>query len=398
MPEYHFTPPFPASSSSSSSSIQIAYEVFSPPQHSHPDPAACPAVLLIAGVGLPGGMWGDHICGAIAGEGYRVIRYDHRDTGRSSHFGSSPLGTEEPAGDSDGSIVDLLETVGPVPNKSTESKQHSGVLQLLRMAATGAKPPDPLYTLADLANDAIRVIDHLSVKCVHLIGHCFGGMVAQVMAIDNPSRVGSLSLIASHHSGPDSKHPSPLFLMSLLPLLPLPFPAWFPFPRSGKYSAEEEKVLQRQASFVSRVYAKTGVAAEPGEEFADAMRVLRHAGPLDYHGSYHQLVALLGADSRKERLKEVITSRWEDRGKVFQASSPSGPHYIPTLVLCGESDPVSPYANSVGLHEAIPGSRLVCLPGLRHRITHEWTNSVIREVIRTIELRECLLGSRKAAL
>lgn len=89
--------------------------------------------------------WPDELCAALAGEGRFVIRYDNRDTGRS--------------------------TTGP--------------------------PGEPGYGLDELAQDAVAILDGYGIERAHLVGMSLGGMIAQLVALGHPGRVASLTAIAS---------------------------------------------------------------------------------------------------------------------------------------------------------------------------------------------------------
>ena len=108
------------------------------------DPAD-PAIVLIGGSASALDHWADEFCGRLAAGGRFVIRYDHRDTGRSVHY----------------------------------------------------PPGQPGYTGDDLAEDIVGVLDGLGVKHAHLVGISMGGALAQVVALDHPARVDSLVLMST---------------------------------------------------------------------------------------------------------------------------------------------------------------------------------------------------------
>ena len=134
------------------SGIDICFETFGDPEH--------PAILLVMGLGGPMGWWSEDFCERLSGRGYFVIRYDNRDTGR-----------------------------------STKLRQHKvGKLDLVRAFAGRGKPP---YSIGDLAEDAFGVLDHLGIERVHLVGVSMGGMIVQTMAIARPERAMSMTSIMS---------------------------------------------------------------------------------------------------------------------------------------------------------------------------------------------------------
>lgn len=134
------------------SGIDICYETFGS--------ADDPAVLLVMGLGGPMGWWSLEFCERLANRGFFVIRYDNRDTGR-----------------------------------STKLKQHRvGRSDIFKAFAGRGKAP---YSLTDLADDAFGLLDHLGIERANLVGVSMGGMIVQTMAIANPERAVSMTSIMS---------------------------------------------------------------------------------------------------------------------------------------------------------------------------------------------------------
>jgi pimeloyl-ACP methyl ester carboxylesterase len=134
------------------SGTEICYQTFG-------DPEADP-LLLVMGLGGPMTWWSPEFCTLLAEAGFFVIRYDNRDTGRSSRS----------------------------PGRITRR-------QIVRaFAGRNARPP---YTMADLADDGFGLLDHLGIDAAHVVGISMGGMIAQTMALLHPGRVRSLTSIMS---------------------------------------------------------------------------------------------------------------------------------------------------------------------------------------------------------
>jgi pimeloyl-ACP methyl ester carboxylesterase len=149
-----------------SSSIELHYEDLGDP--------SSPPVLLIMGVGAQLPMWPDGFCARLLESGYRVIRFDHRDTGLSTKMAG-------------------LRAKGSV---------YPRVLRYL----VGRSSPVP-YTLVDLAEDVKGLLDHLGIERAHIVGASMGGMIAQVLAGSHPDRVRSLGLIMTSAGSPMSSIP-----------------------------------------------------------------------------------------------------------------------------------------------------------------------------------------------
>jgi pimeloyl-ACP methyl ester carboxylesterase len=122
------------------------------------------AILLISGLGTQMIRWTDPFCQELATRGYRVIRFDNRDAGCSTHF------------------------------------THHGVPDF--HALTAGKKAEAPYTLYDMADDAVSLLDSLSVDRAHVVGRSMGGMMAQIMASEHPERVLSLTSIMSSTGNP----------------------------------------------------------------------------------------------------------------------------------------------------------------------------------------------------
>ncbi|MFL5304647.1 MAG: alpha/beta fold hydrolase [Polyangia bacterium] len=143
------------------------------------------ALVLITGTAAPLTMWDDEFCEALAGRGFRVVRFDYRDTGRST---STP-------GAMPGSIQEMMAAVG------------EGRLQ-------------PSFRLEDLADDVVGLLDAVGIDRAHLLGLSQGGGVAQLVAARAPHRVTALTLVACSTASPEVPPPSPQTMSVLLSALP----------------------------------------------------------------------------------------------------------------------------------------------------------------------------------
>lgn len=133
--------------------IELAYETFG-----YGEP-----LLLIMGIGGQMVLWDEAFCRDLAARGFHVIRFDNRDTGKSSQ-------------------LDHLPTHHP--------------RDLLRQRIRGKV--DAAYTLDDMAADALGLLDALGLPWAHVVGMSLGGMVAQVLTLRHPERVRSLTLIMTN--------------------------------------------------------------------------------------------------------------------------------------------------------------------------------------------------------
>jgi len=131
--------------------IELCYEELGAPDD--------PTVLLVMGLGLDLCWWRDALCSDLVSRGFRVVRFDNRDVGRSTHV------------------------TGP---------GVSG-MGFLRRKAT------PSYTLGDMADDAAGLLAEVAPEGAHVVGASMGSLVAQELAIRQPERVRSLLSIMGRH-------------------------------------------------------------------------------------------------------------------------------------------------------------------------------------------------------
>ncbi len=129
----------------------------------HPEHASRPAVLFIHGLGMQLVAWPDPFIQRFIQRGFRVVRMDNRDIGLSS----------------------FLDHQQPPIMRCT-------ICSLLGLPV-GRVP----YSLPDMADDAIGVLDACNIECAHVLGASMGGMIAQWMAVKHAKRVKSLTSIMS---------------------------------------------------------------------------------------------------------------------------------------------------------------------------------------------------------
>ena len=132
--------------------IELCYQTFGAPD--------AEPLLLVMGLGGQLTWWDPDLCTMLAERGFYVVRFDNRDSGRSSR----------------------------VPGRVTRST-------LLR-AFAGRRVRAP-YSLADMGEDGFGLLDHLGLESAHVAGVSMGGMIAQTMAIARPERVRSLTSFMS---------------------------------------------------------------------------------------------------------------------------------------------------------------------------------------------------------
>lgn len=154
--------------------IELEYESFGR--------EADPAILLIMGLGGHLTRWNLELCDLLVARGYRVIRFDNRDCGLSTHFSDAP-------------VPDLR-------------------------ALQNGQPVTLPYTLDDLVADSVGLLDALGIQQAHVAGASMGGAIAQLAAANYPERVLSLTSIMSSSGNPALPAPTPAAATALFAPLP----------------------------------------------------------------------------------------------------------------------------------------------------------------------------------
>jgi pimeloyl-ACP methyl ester carboxylesterase len=147
--------------------IELEYETFGS--------VSDPTLLLVSGFTAQLTMWNENLCRMFADRGHHVVRFDNRDCGLSTKL--------------EGAEVDLNGVIGA--------------------AMMDEDPPAVPYLLADMANDAIGLLDHLGVERAHVMGASMGGMIAQTAAINHPHRLRTLVSVMSQPGELEVGQPTP---------------------------------------------------------------------------------------------------------------------------------------------------------------------------------------------
>jgi pimeloyl-ACP methyl ester carboxylesterase len=200
----------------------------------------------------------------------------------------------------------------------------------LKRAMAGLRIDAP-YLLDDMADDAFGLLDHLDIEAAHVAGVSMGGMIAQTMAIRRPERVLSLTSIMSTTGERRAGRPKLRVWGVLLRTAP-----------RDKDAAVE---------YFVRVFRLIGSKGFPADE--DRIRALAAAAYDRGHsaaGTGRQLAAIMASGDRTDRLRELR---------------------VPALVFHGRDDPLIPFRGGRATAEAIPGARLIGIPGMGHDLPRE---------------------------
>jgi pimeloyl-ACP methyl ester carboxylesterase len=261
--------------------VSLCYDTFGDPDD--------PALLLIMGLAGPLTWWSPALCEVLAGRGFFVVRFDNRDVGRSTW------------------LNDL----------------HGRHIDVLRGFLRRTMPP---YSLNDMADDAVRLLDHLGIEQAHVTGVSMGGMIAQTLAIDHPDRVLSLVSIMSTTGRRSVGWQDPRL-----------FPRLLTRGRSERASYIEQSV-KTWAAIGSPGYPTSAAEtrARAGETFDRGVSTA---------GVIRQMLAILAQPDRSRELHRIR---------------------VPALVIHGLSDRLIHVSGGRATAHAIPGAELLLIPGMGH--------------------------------
>jgi pimeloyl-ACP methyl ester carboxylesterase len=289
--------------------LDICYETFGSRD--------APALLLVMGLGTQMIGWHEAFCQALAARGFHVIRYDNRDIGRSTHL----------------------------------RQYRPPTIKQLLLRDKSAAP----YSLADMADDGIGLLDHLGIERAHVAGASMGGMIAQTMAARHPDRVLSLASIMSN-TGHRWKGTPGLRV----------YPMFIRRPADNREGAIESTI----STF--RLIGSPGFPFEEDE--------LRRVAQLSYERGYNpagtarQLAAILAAGDRVQELRRITA---------------------PTVVIHGTRDRLVRPSGGRETVRAIAGAQLVEIDGMGHDLPPGAWDRIIDAIVANAQRADA--SSRSAA-
>jgi len=255
-------------------------------------------LLMIMGLGMQLVAWPEGLVDELVARGFRVIRFDNRDIGLSQPFDDLGL-----------------------PN-----------IPLAALLHTFRLPVKAPYQLADLARDAVGVLDALGIARAHVCGASMGGMIAQHLGFAHGDRVKSLTLMMTS-SGARSLPRESLKVRRVL----------LSRPRRGTTPEQKfENILDHYVGLYG-VIGSPGYPPEPTELRENIAHGVRRA--FRPQAVARQLVAIAADNRRAEHLDRIAA---------------------PTLVMHGQHDALIPVAAAHDLVRRIPGARLEIIPGWGH--------------------------------
>jgi pimeloyl-ACP methyl ester carboxylesterase len=257
-----------------------------------------PALVLAHGAGDSMIAWREGLCERLAGGGRYVVRYDARDAGRSTSY----------------------------------------------------EPGDPPYSEADLIDDVAALIDALDIGPVHFIGLSGGGATAQLLALEHPQKVATLTLIATTPGYPSESAdlPGPHARVAHVFSGEIPDPDW----------ADRDAVVEYLVELERPFAGAGGFDEEAHREYAGRVFDRTHNLAAQLTNPF----AVGGGEGWRKRLADIMA---------------------PTLVIHGDDDPLFPLEHGRALAREIPNAELLVLEGIGHEYPPPWTwDEVVPAILR----------------
>lgn len=274
-----------------SNGIEIAYESFGDP--------ADPTILLVMGLGTQMLAWPDELCEALADAGHHVVRFDNRDVGLSTHIDA------------------------PAP----------GLLDILRRR--------PAYTIGDMADDAVGLLDALDVERAHVVGASMGGFISQTVALHHPERVETLSLIMTSTGSMKVGRPTPHVMRMMA---------------SRAMGQTREEAMDGAVD----TYRIIGSPDHLDEDLVRELAGLSFDRSYDPGGAQRQLAAIMAQPDRTRAL-----------GKL----------QVPTLVVHGLADPLVTVSGGLAIARAIPNATFIGHSGMGHDLPRTMWPSLRDDIV-----------------
>tara|TARA_B100000700_G_scaffold161027_1_gene178327 strand:- start:8809 stop:9753 length:945 start_codon:yes stop_codon:yes gene_type:complete len=262
-------------------------------------------ILLVQGLGGQLINWPQHLIQFLIDNNFRPIVYDNRDTGLSSRIESDKFDDD----------------------KRTNTIVKSYIRYYLRL------PIESEYTIDDMADDAISVLDELNIENAHILGISMGGMIAQIIASNYSERTKTFTLIASTASTPSPFNGPTRKVRKLL------------MERTNNPNSSVDERVNRTRRIFSEI-GYQGIDLNTDEFYNDISSSIERGGK-DDTGFGRQLTAILGSENRLDKVKAIKAQ---------------------TLIIHGKEDPLIRVKNAYKTKKLIDNSKLIIISDMRHLI------------------------------
>ncbi len=262
-------------------------------------------ILLVQGLGGQLINWPQHLIEYLIDNNFRPIVFDNRDTGLSTRVVSDSFSDE----------------------KRGNTILRSYIRYYLRL------PIKSEYTIDDMANDAVAVLDDLNISQAHVLGISMGGMIAQIIASSYSDRTKTFTLISSTASTPSPLNGPTRKVRKLL------------MDRTKNPSSTIDQRVNRTRKIFSEI-GYQGVDLNTDEFYQNVVSAVKRGGK-DDTGFGRQLTAILGSENRLDKVKSIKA---------------------PTLIIHGKEDPLIKVKNAYKTNKLIKDSKLIVISDMRHLI------------------------------
>jgi pimeloyl-ACP methyl ester carboxylesterase len=199
------------------------------------------------------------------------------------------------------------------------------------------------YTLDDMAGDAAGLLDHLGVERAHVVGASLGGMIAQALAVSRPER-----------------------MLSLVSIMSTTGSRLVGQPRLGMYGLLLRRPPRDRELFVDQMAKVFEAIGSPGFERdeGELRRLANRSFDRGHHpaGTGRQLAAVAASGDRTKALRRLD---------------------VPTLVIHGEEDPLVRPSGGHATARAIPGAKLMMIPGMGHDLPRAVWPRIVEGIVAT---------------
>ena len=293
-----------------------------------------PTVLMIMGLNSNSKVWSDQSIKELVDNDLHVLIYDNRDIGKSTWV------TEEPG---------LITFIKYLPTFLIESFVNF-IFDFIfdEEGKFNMENPSPAeYNLSDMAMDGVSLLDHVGVSEAHIVGASMGGMIAQVMALEHPARIKSLTLFFSTpgFDTPGLSGPSENFKMAMKESFVL-----------NLLGKEEEALIVTEKSLTGSRYPFDKA------NFAKEAKIRLKQG---INTSNAQIAAVGASPNRASSLQEINR---------------------PTLIIHGSEDPLIPVDHGIYLQQNIPNAKKLILEGVGHEIPDQALSEIIPVMLNHFKL------------
>ena len=268
-----------------------------------------PPVILIMGALNQGIFWYDSFCKYLSDNDLFVIRFDHRDTGFSS-------------------IINYKESQ---------------------------------YNLNDLTDDVVDILNSYDVKKAHIVGLSMGGYIGQLLGINYPEKVETLTLIsttADHRPYMDGTMGN----LEKKYLLPYPEKVFLDYIEKSKINSPKNDIEIKNNQIEGWKVIFSNIS---NEDFNEIMKLIEVSNKRskDKYSQYNHGLAVFNSKERTDLLKNIIA---------------------PTFIFHGEKDPCFPLDHGKLLHKLIPGSKLEIIKGMGHMFSLSESKHLAEKIVKNI--------------